>query len=88
MNEPLEPEALIDIVLNEKMKKSDLLRLLHVLDPRYYTRGIPDGARRIRATGKERLSCGTRQARLTRDLLRRHFALHFAQSRGNSALEY
>ncbi len=87
MNEQLEYKALINIFASGKIKKSELLRMLRLLDPRYYSNGIPDGSRRIRATGCERMSYNTRQARNTRDLLRRHFAVHFAQSPGKAVLE-
>jgi hypothetical protein len=68
----------------DRVRKNELLRLLHVLDPRYYTRGIPGGATRIMASRPEKRGYRTRESQLTRALLRRYFALGFAQG-GNAA---
>jgi len=77
----LQLEALDKTVCNDRIRKNDLLRVLHVLDPRYYTRGIPGAAGLITAPAAEKRSSRTRQSRITRDLLRRHFALRFALPR-------
>jgi hypothetical protein len=79
----LQLEALDKTAFNDRIRKNDLLRMLHVLDPRYYTRGIPGTTGPITAPAAEKRSSHTRQSRITRDLLRRHFALRFALPREN-----
>ena len=81
----LQLEALDRTAFNDRIRRIDLLRLLHVLDPRYYTRGIPGTAGLIIAPATEKRFSRTRQSRITRDLLRRHFALRFALPRESRA---
>jgi len=76
--------TLIVTATGDRVKKNELLRLLHVLDPRYYTRGIPGGDRKIMAARPEKRFHRTREGQLTRALLRRYFAVGFAQG-GNAA---
>ena len=81
----LQIEALDKTAFNDRIRKNDLLRVLHILDPRYYTRGIPGSFGKILAPETEKRSSHTRQSRITRDLLRRHFALRFALPRESRA---
>lgn len=83
MNE-LNAEILNKAALGDRIRKNDLLRVLHVLDPRYYTRGIPGGKRKILAARPEKRFHRTPEGQLTRALLRRYFAVGFAQG-GNAA---
>jgi len=76
--------TLVVTALGDRVKKNELLRLLHVLDPRYYTRGIPGGAKKIMAAKPEKRCYRTRASRQTLALLPRYFALGFAQN-GNAA---
>lgn len=76
--------TLVVTAAGDRVKKNELLRLLHVLDPRYYTRGIPGGAKKIMAARPEKRFYRTRESQQTHALLRRYFALGFAQG-GNAA---
>jgi hypothetical protein len=71
--------TLIVTASGDRIRKNELLRILHVLDPRYYTRGIPGGARKIMAAKPEKRFHRTLEGQQTRALLRRYFALGFAQ---------
>jgi hypothetical protein len=84
MNGKINTTLMVKSSSGDRVRKNELLRLLHVLDPRYYTRGIPGGATKIMASRPEKRCSRTRESQLTRALLRRYFALGFAQD-GNAA---
>jgi hypothetical protein len=85
MNNTLEIKDITKYALKGKITRGELLRLFKALDPQHDSPEAGGGSGKIPPSGPGKISRITRQSRITRDLLRRHFVLRIAQCCGDVA---